>query len=66
MLKWIILIIVIVAGLGWWIYQGIANLPGVIVNDQGRDHKPSTENDKFVYNSYPPTSGPHDVDWIRP
>ena len=55
-----------ILGLGWWMYRGIANLPGAVVNDQGRDHKPSTENDKFAYNSYPPTSGPHDVDWIKP
>lgn len=55
-----------IVGLGWWMYRGIANLPGIVVNDQGRDHKPSTKNDKFAYNSYPPTSGPHDVEWIKP
>ncbi|MBI5358452.1 DUF3105 domain-containing protein [Candidatus Amesbacteria bacterium] len=58
--------ILVIVGLGYWMYRRIANLPGIVVNDQGRDHKPSTENDKFVYNSYPPTSGPHDVEWIKP
>ena len=55
-----------VLGLGWWIYKSVANMPGVAIADLGRDHKSKEENDKFVYNSYPPTSGPHDVDWIKP
>ena len=66
MIKWSILILFIVAGLGYWIYKGIADLPGIAIADQGREHKSKEENDKFVYNSYPPTSGPHDIEWIKP
>lgn len=62
---WIILTLVVL-GIGFWIYISVANLPGVAIADQGRDHKSKEENDKFSYNSYPPTSGPHDEDWIRP
>ncbi len=64
-LIWLVIVLGIL-GLGWWMYSGIANLPGVAVADQGRDHKPAEENAKFAYNSYPPTSGPHDVEWIKP
>lgn len=66
MLKWGIIILLIIAGLGYWIYKSVADLPGAVVADQGRDHKSKEENDKFRYNSYPATSGPHDEDWIRP
>jgi hypothetical protein len=64
-LIWVSVILIIV-GLGFWMYKGVADLPGVSVADQGREHKSNEENDKFVYNSYPPTSGPHDVEWIKP
>jgi len=58
-------VILLIAGLGWWMYKGIADLPGIAVSDQGRDHKSNEENANFVYNSNPPTSGPHNADWIR-
>jgi len=62
---WILLAVLIMGGLGWWAVKSMTNLPGEAVADQGRDHKNREENDKFTYNSNPPTSGPHDPDWIR-
>ena len=58
---------IVLVGMGvWWLLSGATNLPGENVADQGRDHKSREENEKFTYNSNPPTSGPHDPDWIRP
>ena len=58
--------ILIIGGVVWWVASSGGNLPGEAVVDQGRDHKSREENEKFIYNSNPPTSGPHDPDWIRP
>ena len=33
--------------------------------DQGREHVPRSEWQKFKYNSNPPTSGPHDAVWTK-
>lgn len=66
--KWfIILTIVIVGILGSWllIKELTKPVPGTIVADLGRDHVPKEKWEKFKYNSNPPTSGPHDVDWIK-
>ena len=57
---------IVVVGMGIWWLSGAMALPGESVADQGRDHKSREENEKFTYNSNPPTSGPHDPDWIRP
>ena len=38
--------------------------PGQAVPDLGRDHVPDST--PASYNSNPPTSGPHSVEWIRP
>ncbi len=58
--------VLVIGGLGYWLVSGVGKVPGEAVVDQGRDHKSREENEKFVYNSNPPTSGPHDPDWIRP
>lgn len=67
-MKWVYIIvgILMIGGLGWWGITSMTGLPGVAVADQGRNHKSREENEKFTYNSNPPTSGPHDPDWIRP
>lgn len=50
--------------LGFLLFGGIwygraknKDLPGEFIDDQGREH--ITANNNFVYNSNPPTSGPH-------
>ena len=58
--------VLVVLGFGYWLVSGVGKVPGEAVVDQGRDHKSREENEKFIYNSNPPTSGPHDPDWIRP
>ena len=61
----IVIGILVVLGLGYWLVSGTGKVPGEAVMNQGRDHKSREENEKFTYNSNPPTSGPHDPDWIR-
>ena len=58
--------VLVIGGLGYWLVSGVGKVPGEAVVDQGRDHKSREENEKFVYNSNPPASGPHDPDWVRP
>ncbi len=58
--------VLVIGGLGWLGVKSVTDLPGEAVTDQGRDHRSREENDKFTYNSNPPTSGPHDPEWIRP
>lgn len=68
MMKWFVIAIVLVLlGIaGWWIVQGLSKpLPGQQFPDQGRDHVAKDEWEKFAYNSNPPTSGPHDVEWTK-
>jgi len=65
MLKWIIGIVVLIGG-GIWMVSGSGKLPGETGEDQGREHWEKTKLETFQYNSNPPTSGPHDPDWIRP
>ncbi len=70
--KWIgiaIIIGVILLG-GAWVGKGIVRevskpLPGKLLADLGREHIPQSQWEKFKYNSNPPTSGPHDPEWIR-
>lgn len=65
MLKWVIGILVLIGG-GVWLLSGRGDLPGNGVADQGKEHWDRAKLDEFKYNSNPPTSGPHDPDWIRP
>lgn len=58
--------VLLVGGIAWWIVRGANNLPGEAVADLGREHKSREELEKVIYNSNPPTSGPHDPDWTRP
>ncbi|KKU27707.1 MAG: hypothetical protein UX80_C0030G0008 [Candidatus Amesbacteria bacterium GW2011_GWA2_47_11b] len=62
----LIALLLLLAGVGWWLVNGGASLPGEAVADQGREHWEHAKLDEFEYNSNPPTSGPHDPDWIRP
>lgn len=39
--------------------------PGQLIPDQGREHVSQEAIASFAYNSNPPTSGPHDPDWIK-
>ena len=51
---------------GWWFYTETSKpLPGVEVENQGRDHVSQESWEKFEYNSNPPTSGPHDAVWTK-
>lgn len=65
-----IVIFVILFGI-FWLGKGFLkdlskSLPGKQMPNQGRDHVPKSEWEKFEYNSNPPTSGPHDAVWTRP
>lgn len=64
-----IVIFIILFGIVWvavGIKKDIAKpLPGKAVEDQGKQHVPKSEWEKFKYNSNPPTSGPHDSEWIK-
>ena len=62
----LIALLLLLTGAGWWLVNGGASLPGESVADQGREHWEHAKLDEFKYNSNPPTSGPHDPDWIRP
>ena len=64
-----IVVFIILFGI-FWVAAGIKKdlskpLPGKKVLDQGRQHVPKSEWEKFAYNSNPPTSGPHDSEWIK-
>lgn len=67
-MKWIttVSLVVVLGGVVWWMVGGGRNLPGEVVADQGREHWEHVKLDEFKYNSNPPTSGPHDPDWIHP
>lgn len=68
LLKWFIIgILVVFVGLGvWWVMKESSKpLPGQAIADFGRKHIPKAEWEKFKYNSNPPTSGPHDPEWVR-
>jgi hypothetical protein len=56
--------IVVVFAIVWWLGNELSKpLPGQAVADLGREHVP--DGTKVNYNSNPPTSGPHFVDWTR-
>lgn len=60
----ILLGILLLSSFLYWVYiQGTKPLPGVKQADLGREH---IEIGKSVdYNSEPPTSGPHYVEWVK-
>jgi len=51
------LLIFLIGGGIWYSQRQIKNLPGESIADQGREHITAVIG--FVYNSNPPTSGPH-------
>ncbi len=63
---WYGIIIVVLAGIGFWIYK-IATVvpPGIRMEEQGREHVNPQEVASFQYNSNPPTSGPHLATWVK-
>lgn len=61
----IAVVIVIAAGVGYFAYRAMADLPGVKMPDQGNDHLRTASDPHEPYNSDPPTSGPH-LPYIAP
>lgn len=55
-----------IIGVVWLIRYIMTPPPGKQMPDQGREHVAQEKIAAFAYNSNPPTSGPHDPDWIRP
>jgi uncharacterized protein DUF3105 len=61
-----VLAVVLVAGVGWWLYATHwAPAPGVFVPSLGNAHIQTAETPHAPYNSDPPTSGPH-LPYIAP
>ena len=67
-MKWrYAVIVVILAGIGFWIYKAATVVPpGIRMEEQGREHVTPQEVASFQYNSKPPTSGPHLPTWVKP
>jgi hypothetical protein len=61
----IVVVIVAAAAVGYFAYRATADLPGVKMPDQGNVHLRTTADPHDVYNSDPPTSGPH-LPYIAP
>jgi hypothetical protein len=58
-------LLLIGAGVWWFVQESSKPLPGKEVADLGRDH---IDKDKWLvykYNSNPPTSGSHDPNWVK-
>jgi hypothetical protein len=53
------IVIVVAAGVGYFAYRAMADLPGVKMADQGNLHLRTAADAHEPYNSDPPTSGPH-------
>ncbi|TSC89981.1 MAG: hypothetical protein G01um10145_412 [Microgenomates group bacterium Gr01-1014_5] len=60
---WIVLAILVIAGIGWMWYGASKPLTGEVMADLGREHVPLGT--KVNYNSNPPTSGNHYADWVK-
>lgn len=58
--------IVCIALIAWIVRVAITPAPGVRINDLGREHVGADVVEKTVYNSNPPTSGPHLLTWVKP
>jgi len=66
--KWVIVglaVLLVAFGIVWMVGESSKPLPGLVLPDQGREHVPQAEWEKFKYNSNPPTSGPHDKVWTK-
>lgn len=66
--KWgigLVLVSLLGGGLWWLVSVSSKPLPGIAVEDLGREHIKRDEWEKNTYNSNPPTSGSHDAEWIR-
>src|SRR5205809_5990482 len=50
--------VVVADVVGYFAYRAAANLPGVLMPDQGNLHIPTADSPHEPYNSDPPTSGP--------
>ena len=57
--------VVVAVVVGYFAYRAAANLPGVLMPDQGNLHIPTADSPHEPYNSDPPTSGPH-LPYIAP
>lgn len=57
--------IVGVAGMIWVFRMIMTPAPGTRMEDQGREHVAIAQSEAFAYNSNPPTSGPHNENWVR-
>src|SRR5207244_10910721 len=57
--------VVVAVVVGYFAYRAAANLPGVLMPDQGNLHIPTADSPPEPYNSDPPTSGPH-LPYIAP
>ncbi|MBI3577281.1 DUF3105 domain-containing protein [Candidatus Gottesmanbacteria bacterium] len=62
----IVLGIVGIIAVGWFLKYITTPLPGQSMPDQGREHVSAEKMAAFVYNSNPPTSGPHLETWVKP
>jgi len=52
-------VVVAAAVVGYFAYRAVADLPGVVMPDQGNVHLQNATDPHVAYNSNPPTSGPH-------
>src|SRR2546426_8592570 len=50
--------VVVAVVVGYFAYPAAANLPRVLMPDQGNLHIPTADSPHQPYNSHPPTSGP--------
>jgi hypothetical protein len=55
----VVVAVLVAAGIGYFAYRAVANLPGTSVPDQGNRHLASPSEPHEPYNTEPPTSGPH-------
>jgi hypothetical protein len=57
-------LVIVAAGVGYFAYRAVADLPGMKAADQGNRHVQNGESHE-PYNTDPPTSGPH-LPYIAP
>ena len=64
---WYAIGVLLLLGAGFWVYKAVTvTPPGVRMEDQGQQHVTPQEVASFIYNSNPPTSGPHLPTWVKP
>lgn len=61
----IIVGVLIIGAFGWVGWSVTRPVPGVKMDDQGREHVTVQEVASYQYNSNPPTSGPHLPTWVK-